>query len=130
MPFIENVSFADIKKAWHYDPGPNNLWICIVDPDMEFPEPRFPFKTSLKLKFLDLEEEDTKAITKEQANQIAVTLKQAFKNNTNIIVNCVMGVSRSGAIVEAALALGFEDTEKYRNPNIRVKSFIMEHLNA
>lgn len=128
MPWIQNCSLSDIEKAWHYDPGENNLLIQIVDPDMEFPTPKYPFQRIKQYKFLDIEESVPGAIHYSQAKQIAQELQNALNNNTNVIVHCVAGICRSGAVVEAGVSIGFQDTELYRSPNTRVKTMIMAVL--
>jgi len=37
MFFIENVSFANMEKGYHYDPGENWAWISIADIGHHFP---------------------------------------------------------------------------------------------
>jgi predicted protein tyrosine phosphatase len=131
MPFIENVAWADIPIAYHYDPGPNNLLIQIVDPDGKFPIPKYPFIKTLQFKFWDDEDMLHKGnIQRGQALQIAKALKEAKENNTNVIVHCMAGICRSGAVVEAAVSIGFDDPEKYRNPNLLVKQYLMEALHG
>jgi protein-tyrosine phosphatase len=136
MPWIENCSYADILKAHHYDPGPNSLLISIVDPhggewthQTKWPSPKYPFKYISKYAFED-SDDGTFAITKQEGKQIAERLKTAFANHTNVVVHCIAGICRSGAVVEAAISLGFTDTGKHRIPNLRVKSFILEHLST
>lgn len=34
MPFIENISLADVRDGYHYDAGPGGVLIQIVDPDV------------------------------------------------------------------------------------------------
>lgn len=128
MPFIENVSLDDARKAWHFDPGPNSLLIRIVDPDMEFGQVKFPFKETAKFKFLDVEDHDVgDKITEDDAEHIVRRLIRARNNHMNVIVHCVAGICRSGAVAEFAIAaLGFQDTEKYRQPNLRVKRMLFE----
>ena len=126
--FIQNVSLADIKQAWHYDPGENSLLISIVDTDMDNPVAKYPFKNQLNFKFLDIEEESPVAISKQQANDIAQALIQARANKMNVIVHCVAGICRSGAVTECGIILGFDDTETYRQPNLRVKSLVLNAL--
>ena len=58
MPWIQNVAYIDIKNGAHYDPGPNNLLIQIVDCGMEFPEPKYKFNSVHQFEFLDLERDD------------------------------------------------------------------------
>lgn len=127
--FIENVGLYEIINGHHYDAGPNSVLIQIVDPDIKHPTPKYPFKEIYKFKFLDIEEQDHPyAITDEQAKQIINILKKAKENNSNVIVHCHAGVCRSGAVVEAGVALGFDDTEKYRQPNLLVKQKLFKEL--
>lgn len=128
--FIQNVSLADIEKGWHYDAGLNSLLIQIVDPDMEWPTPLYPFKDILKLKFLDIEEQHEQAVTPEQIHLIYQHLNKALKEKQNVVVHCVAGICRSGAIAEIGVCMGFDDTETYRQPNLRVKSMLMKYLNT
>jgi len=131
-PWIQNVSLADVKKGFHYDAGPNSLLIQIVDPDMEFPEPKYEFKEVIQLKFLDVEHHDgiiyNDAITHEDAKIIADALKMALDKCMNVVVHCHAGVCRSGAVAEVGVMLGFQDTATFRVPNLLVKSRLMEQL--
>ena len=127
-PFIENCSYDDVCKAWHYYPGPNAAIIQIVDPDMDHPIPKWHFQNSLKEKFLDLDEDHPMAIQFDQAERIAKFLKQCLEKRQNVIVHCVAGVCRSGAVVDVGVSIGFRDTEKVRIPNILVKQKIMSFI--
>lgn len=130
--WIENVSFAAIKTACHFDPGPNSLLIQIVDPAVEHPTPKFPFKKITQHNFLD--EEDTEGpmgefcITDEDAAAIAADLLHARDNHMNVIVHCHAGFCRSGAVAEVGIMLGFEDTGTFRSPNLLVKHKLMHAL--
>jgi hypothetical protein len=42
--WIQNISYSDVKKGFHINPGQNAMMINIVDPDMDFPEPKYSFK--------------------------------------------------------------------------------------
>jgi hypothetical protein len=46
----------------------------------------------------------------------------------NVIVHCVAGVCRSGAVCEVGVMLGFDDTEAFRSPNLLVKHRMMKCL--
>lgn len=133
MPWIQNVALSDIQKGRHYDPGLNNLLIQIVDTGMEFPEPHYKFNTIHQFQFLDLERDDKciepeMKITDDQAKSLVLILKQALLNRSNVIVHCVAGVCRSGAVVEVGIMMGFDDTEDYRSPNLLVKHKMMDVL--
>ena len=133
MPWIQNVAYIDIKNGAHYDPGPNNLLIQIVDCGMEFPEPKYKFNSVHQFEFLDLERDDycikpEMKITDDQAKSLVSILKQALINRSNVIVHCVAGVCRSGAVAEVGIMMGFDDTDDYRSPNLLVKHKMMSVL--
>ena len=133
MPWIQNVSLSDIKKGFHIDPGPNNTLIQIVDCGMEFPEPKYKFNSVHQFEFMDLEENDKciepeMKITDHQATSLVILLKQALLNRSNVIIHCVAGVCRSGAVCEVGVIMGFDDTESFRSPNLLVKHKMMKYL--
>ena len=98
--------------------------IQIVDPDMSFPLPKYPFKTSVLVRFLDDD-----SISDTQANFIAMALLNAQRDKMNVVVHCVAGICRSGAVVEAAMRyLGYTPVEKFRNPNITLLQKLSSRL--
>lgn len=133
-PWIENISLDAVRKGEHYDAGENSMLIQIVDPDTEFPTPRYDFKKVTQYFFLDVEDDDKEkvyyaaAITDEDAAGIAEDLKYALDNHMNVVVHCHMGICRSGAVAEVGVMLGFQDTEKFRNPNVMVKNKLLKYL--
>lgn len=131
--WIQNVALSDIVKGFHIDPGPNSLLIQIVDPAMEFPTPLYKFKEVHQFEFLDLEKDDMPSaeefkINDHQAKSLCLLLKQAYANRMNVIVHCVAGVCRSGAVCEIGVMMGFDDTEVFRSPNLLVKHKMMKYL--
>lgn len=133
-PWIENISYADLEKGFHYDAGENSMNIQIVDPGMEFPTPKCVFKEVRQFYFLDVEDNEPDGvlyscgITNDDAKGIAEALQYAKDNSMNVIVSCVMGVARSGAVAEVGVMMSFRDTEKFRVPNLMVKKKLMEQL--
>jgi predicted protein tyrosine phosphatase len=132
MPWIENVAAADIPTGFHHDVGPNSMLISICDPAGWRPEAKQQFKERHDFEFLDAEDEDREPeeakITDAQAEQIVALLQQALENRMNVVVHCTAGICRSGAIVEVGVMMGFNDCEKYRQPNLRVKHKLMKQL--
>lgn len=131
--WIQNVALSDITKGFHINPGDNAMLIQIVDPCMEFPTPLYNFKEVHKFEFLDLEKDDMPSaeefkITDNQARDLVILLDYARTNRMNVIVHCVAGVCRSGAVCEVGVAMGFEDTEVFRSPNLLVKHKMMKAL--
>ena len=133
MPWIENVALADIAKGHHYAAGENSMLIQIVDPGMEFPKPRHRFKGIHQFEFLDIEADDYTInedfrCSDAQAAELVRLLQYALANRMNVVVHCVAGVCRSGAVCEIGVMMGFDDTEAFRSPNLLVKHKMMKIL--
>lgn len=132
-PWIQNVSFADIKKGLHIDAGINSMLIQIVDPDMDYPAPLYDFRETYQFQFLDLENSDdcindAWKISDGQASELVRLLKRAEDQHMNVVIHCVAGVCRSGAVCEIGVMMGFRDTEVFRSPNLLVKHKMMKCL--
>ena len=132
--FIENCSMKDIASGNHYDAGKRGVLIQITDPAFEPPKPRVEFERVHHFEFLDAEIDDDYPaefkITKPQAEAIANILLLAKLERRNVIVHCHAGTCRSGAIAEIGVMLGFDDAEKYRQPNLMVKSYVLDALHS
>lgn len=133
MPWIQNAALSDVQKGTHFHPGPNAMLIQIVDPCMEFPQPKYQFREVHQFEFLDLERDDLQGaeefkITEAQANQLVQLLQRALAKNMNVVVHCVAGICRSGAVCEVGVMMGFQDREVYRSPNLLVKHRMMKSL--
>lgn len=131
-PFIQNVAAIDVQSGYHFDCGENSMLIQIADPAGWFPEPKHKFKEIYKFEFLDVENSDNLAeefgITDVQAKELVLLLQHALDNRMNVVVHCVMGACRSGAVCEVGIIMGFNDTESWRTPNLRVKSKMLKAL--
>lgn len=133
MPRIQNVSLADIREGNHMRVDPvNSLLIQIVDPAMPVPVPAQTFSSKFEFEFLDIEAKDTWAedfkITDLQAFTLVNLLKQALDDGADVVVHCVAGVCRSGAVAEVGVMMGFKDTGAFRSPNLLVKHKMMKAL--
>ena len=130
--WIQNVSMSDIRRGHHISPGINAMLIQIVDPATEFPVPRYAFRETHQFEFLDAERDDRFPdeckITPEQAEELVGLLQHALDNHMDVIVHCVAGVCRSGAVCEVGVMMGFNDTESFRSPNLMVKHKMMKVL--
>jgi predicted protein tyrosine phosphatase len=71
---------------------------------------------------------DEAKISDEQAAEIVRLLQHALKKRMNVVVHCMAGLCRSGAVAEVGIMMGFKDTEKTRIPNMRVKHRLMKQL--
>lgn len=129
--WIENAAAIDVVKGFHHDCGQNSMLIQILDGDW-IPEPKHQFRERHQFTFLDLEDGDTgveqSGITDQQAQELVALLQHALDHRMNVVVHCTAGVCRSGAVVEIGVMLGFNDTEKFRSPNLRVKKKMMQVL--
>ena len=130
--WIENVSLGDIPKGRHHNAGENSMLIQIVDPGMEFPAPMHKFKETHQFQFLDLERDDDfpeeLKINDAQAAELVGLLQHALDKRLNVVVHCVAGVCRSGAVCDVGVMLGFNDCEVFRSPNLLVKHKMMKVL--
>ena len=130
--FIENVSKSDVFNGHHFDAGPNAMLIRIQDPATEFGKIKYPFKEVYEFEFLDAEDtdgfEDECKIQDEQAEEIVRLLQRAQENRMNVVVHCHAGICRSGAVVEVATMMGFTPSDRFRQPNLRVKHKMMKVL--
>lgn len=132
--WIENVSWDDVKNGWHTDMGENAMLIQIANPATFFPEPKKQFKVVAQFEFLDAEDSDAEKygeeflISDDQAHELVGYLQVAIRNHMNVLVHCHAGICRSGAVVEVGSMMGFTPTERYRQPNLRVKHKMMKAL--
>ena len=132
--WIENVSKQDINLGFHMDAGPNAMLIRIQDPATFFGNiaRKDMFKEVYEFEFLDAEDEDgfpdEAKISDEQAAEIVRLLQRALDKSMNVIVHCHAGICRSGAVVEVASMMGFTPTDRFRQPNLRVKNKMMKVL--
>lgn len=132
--FIENVSKSDVATGFHMDAGPNAMLIRIQDPATFFGCIKHAdmFKEVHEFEFLDAEDsdayEDETKISDDQAVELVRLLQHAQTNHMNVVVHCHAGICRSGAVVEVASMMGFTPSDRYRQPNLRVKTKMMKVL--
>ena len=123
MHFIQNCAAQDISSGLHYQsPGWKSMLIQIADPPGDFPKPKHDFLEVHQFEFLDIEAADYSfdevwRFSDEQAKEIVMLLRRALAEDMNVIVHCFAGVSRSGAVCEIGVSMGFSDTGEYRCPN-------------
>ena len=130
---IENIGYSDCLEGNHIISADNAVLIQIVDPDMDFPKPKYTFDFVYYFKFLDIEGKDAEsfpkyAITDRQALTIVEALKTAIVLKQDVVVHCVMGVCRSGAVVSIGEILGFEPVRVPYAPNLLVKHKMLKAL--
>ena len=133
MPWIENVAADDIPKRFHHEAGENSMLISIVDPASWRPVPAHKFKEQHNFEFLDIElhdhaDDEEMRCSQDQANQLVGLLQYALAHRMNVVVHCYAGICRSGAVCEVGVMMGFEDTGRFRSPNLLVKHRMMKAL--
>jgi predicted protein tyrosine phosphatase len=133
MPWIENVAAADVPMRYHHEAGENSMLIQIMDPAPSWwPEPAHNFKETHRFEFLDAEDKDgfpdEAKISDQQAAEIVRLLQHALNQRMNVVVHCLAGLCRSGAVAEVGVMMGFQDAERTRIPNLRVKQKLMKQL--
>jgi predicted protein tyrosine phosphatase len=133
MPWIENVAAADVPMRFHHDAGENSMLIQIMDPAPSWwPTPAHKFKETHRFEFLDAEKSDNfpddAKISDAQAQEIVGLLKHALDHHMNVVVHCMAGICRSGAVTEVGVMMGFDDTKRFRSPNLLVKHKLMQVL--
>jgi len=134
MPWIQNVAADDIPKGFHVAVGENSMLIQIMDTATSWwPKPKHNFKEVHQFEFLDIERNDScidpaMKISDEQAQQLVALLQHALDKRMDVIVHCFAGICRSGAVCEIGVMLGFQDTERFRSPNLLVKHKMMKAL--
>lgn len=123
---------SDIHLGHHSDLGVNTMLIRIQDPACEFFPTKKVFKEVHEFEFLDAEDEDgfdeDFKISDSQAQKLVALLQKALDNHMNVLVHCHAGICRSGAVVEVGTMMGFTATERFRQPNLRVKHKMMKVL--
>lgn len=128
--YIENTTLGNIQKGNHFDCGPNSILIQIVDLGLDFPQTDYPFKEKHCFVFADVDSSDESlgGISDTQAETLVEILQGALANNQNVVVHCVAGLCRSGAVVEVGVMMGFTAIHNTRLPNVIVKRKMMKVL--
>lgn len=126
MPKITNISAFNLRD---YTPNENTVLIRIGDfRDPFFPKVRGGFSEIYTFCFDDTDTDGYGSITGRQADEIASILKKCLVENKDILVHCVAGLCRSGAVAECGIVIGFSDGGNYRQPNILVKNKLFNAL--
>jgi predicted protein tyrosine phosphatase len=130
--WIENISFTAAELGEFPDPGENSVLIQIMDCANCYPTVPHKFKLVKQFSFCDVESKQDLAwdfrISELQVQELADTLLEAKEKKMNVIVHCIAGLCRSGAVTEVGLMMGFEGGKNPRMPNTYVKRELMKKL--
>lgn len=123
-PWIRNIS----KDMLHHT-GSADVLIQIENPDGSFKHSD-NFTQIFRFKFLGGNNNPCEElnITDEQAALLAKILQSALSAQHNVVVQCVSGSVRSGAVAQAGIDYGFRDYGDERNPSKMVYQKIMDHF--
>ena len=137
--YITNISLIEIQESliseknrlpsFFYTEDNSCILIRLKNPGYSYPEG----ETEILLEYYFeevrvIEIEDSDNIDDNSVSEIASILCSAKEKNQNIIVHCHAGISRSGAVVEVATMMGYEDIGRHRNPNRVLKEKLRKVL--
>lgn len=130
MPWIANVGESHAEM---YEPDDNTVVISITEPNRK--ARLNGFKDMLRLEFQDYDHnrnhpEDAVLFTPTLAARIVRFARKHRDNESNILIHCAAGISRSGAVAEALLEAfpEYEDKGLKRYPNNMVKTMMKRAL--
>lgn len=122
---------SDVERGFH-PPVANAILISLTDPDHRNVIPKESFKKIFRFSFLDAEDgtsvDEALKVNEQQAADIAWALSMALREGHDVIVHCHAGIARSGAVAEVGVMMGFYDTGRYRQPNVRLKTMMINAL--
>ena len=125
--WITNTSRKNIESGNHVFVPDNTILISIRDICTELVEAPAEFMHIYNFEFQDSDDAEL-GIQVAQAEEMATVLEYAADVEINVVVNCVAGICRSGAVVEVGTMIGFRDLGAHRIPNVRVKTMLMQAL--
>lgn len=125
--WITNTSRRNIETGNHAFQPDNTILISIRDICTEPVEISEEFMNVYDFEFQDSDDAEL-GIQEAQAREMATILQACADLETNVVVNCVAGIYRSGAVVEVGTMIGFRDLGAHRIPNVRVKTMLMQAL--
>jgi len=132
MSQIINVSRNAVMEGSHRLFGADTILIQITDPAQDAPKPKHEFADVFHFEFLDAEDselfDEGFLISKGQAANIVGILELALIAKMNVVVHCNAGICRSGAVAEVGEIMGFEYVGNHKQPNLRVKKLMLNHL--
>ena len=138
---FENVSMVEFDKGGRSPDVVIRILDTIKEDDLShidnlhFSENPYPDALEFQFRFDDTTDPDNAhAIQPEQAEELFNLLSNCITLEWNVLIHCVMGKCRSGAITHAAEALGqflalpVTITDHGAIPNVLVKSMILRHI--
>lgn len=114
IPWIRNVSKKELNTI---DSG--DILIQIENPGEQFAVASRLYSQIIQLQFFGGKNNPKKDldITDYQAKIIADILKLSLAEKKNVVVQCVSGLARSGAVAQVGIDMGFLDVGSERNPS-------------
>lgn len=134
---FENVSMVEFDKGNRSPTVVIRILDTLKDKpdDLQFSENPYPDAIEFQFRFDDVTDPDNEhAIQPEQAEGLFNVLSSCITMEWNVLIHCVMGKCRSGAITHAAEALGqyyglpVSIVDHGAIPNVLVKSMILRNI--
>jgi hypothetical protein len=138
---FENVSMVEFDKGGRSPDVVIRILDTIKEDDLNhidnlhFSENPYPDALEFQFRFDDTTDPDNAhAIQPEQAQELFNLLSNCITLEWNVLIHCVMGKCRAGAITHAAEALGqflglpVTITDHGAIPNVLVKSMILRYI--
>lgn len=129
---VTNISLPECQN-WDFPSFVLEEQGCVLirlhNPDYKFPSGESDLlKQNIFDEVYEVALDDSYDIPDEVVGKLAAILTSAKNKNRNIVAHCHAGISRSGAVVEVATMMGFQDIGRSRNPNKVLKEKLRKAL--
>ena len=124
-PWILNTAKDNLNNIKN-----GNILIQIENAVGEFMQPTAVYNSIFRFRFYGGRNNPSGVlnITDEQAQQLVAILKSALRRNQNVVVQCVSGSVRSGAVTQAGIDYGFQECNTNRDPSKLVYEKMVNYL--
>lgn len=144
MPKAINICLFTYNTAHDTCITPNRLLeiindgdynLIVIDDPVNQQRLKFPFRSWMHrdtivrhFSFADCNRNEPDYMSASDLIDITEIIKKTKEEGKDLIVSCIAGLSRSGAIVQAAIDYGFKDAGNHRKPNVDILVDIKNEL--
>jgi len=131
LPFGVMIKFEEILQR---PVSKDNDWFISIYPDETYGRIQTPIveNTHYAMFWDDVDPKHPLNFNDDQARSMAEFIRMVKAKDGNLWVNCIAGISRSGAVVETLIRLGWKDYEHWnqetRYPNPLVFQRLTKHF--